>query len=215
MSLTFYYHPLSSFCQKALIGLYELGVPFDKIVVDLSNDAERAALIKLWPMGRFPVLRDAARDVSVPETSIILGYVEAHHAQGASLMPRDPARTLDCQLRDRFFDLDVNVPMQKIVTDKLRPAGHHDSFGVDRAREQLETAYGVADDWLREGPWAAGETFSLADCAAAPALFYANQVLPFAGKHRHLAAYFERLSGRASFVRVLEEAKPYWALFPG
>lgn len=215
MSLTFYYHPLSSFCQKALLGLYELGVPFDKVVVDLNNDAERAALMKLWPMGRFPVLRDAARDVIVPETSIILGYVEAHHARGVSLTPRDPERALDCQLRDRFFDLDVNVPMQKIVTDKLRPQGQHDAFGVERAREQLEKAYGVADEWLRDGPWAVGDSFSLADCAAAPALFYANQVHPFMATRRHLAGYFERLSARPSFVRVLAEAKPYWELFPG
>jgi glutathione S-transferase len=215
MSLTFHYHPLSSFCQKALLGLYELAVPFDKLVVDLGNEVERAALMKLWPMCRFPVLRDEARDVNVPETSIILSYVEAHYAKGTKLMPSDPERALDCQLRDRFFDLDVNVPMQKIVTDKLRPEGKHDSFGVERAREQLERAYGVANDWLRAGQWAAGEAFSVADCAAAPALFYANQVQPFMATRRHLAAYFTRLSARPSFARVLEEAKPYWSLFPG
>jgi glutathione S-transferase len=215
MSLTFHYHPLSSFCQKALIGLYELGVPFDKLVVDLGNEGERAALSKLWPMGRFPLLRDEARAVNVPETSIILAYVEAHYGKGISLLPRDPERALDCQLRDRFFDLDVNTPMQKIVTDKLRPEGKHDPFGVERAQAQLEAAYGVADDWLRAGPWAAGETFSVADCAAAPALFYANQVQPFTGARRHLAAYFARLSARPSFARVLAEAKPYWSMFPG
>lgn len=215
MSLTFHYHPLSSFCQKALIGLYELGVPFDKLVVDLGNEVERAALMKLWPMCRFPVLRDEARNVNVPETSVILAYVEAHYTKGISLVPRDPDRAIDCQLRDRFFDLDVNVPMQKIVTDKLRPEGKHDAFGVERAREHLDRAYGVADDWLRAGPWAAGETFSVADCAAAPALFYANQVLPFTGTRRHLGAYFTRLSARPSFARALEEAKPYWPLFPG
>jgi len=215
VSLTFHYHPLSSFCQKALTGLYELEVPFDKLLVDLGNEVERAALLKLWPMGRFPVLRDEARGLNVPETSIILAYVETHYANGKSLLPRDPARALDCQLRDRFFDLDVNVPMQKIVTDKLRPEGKHDSFGVERAREQLEAAYGVADDWLREGPWAVGEHFSLADCAAAPALFYAKQVLPFADSQRHLAGYFARLWHRPSFARVMAEAKPYLAMFPG
>jgi glutathione S-transferase len=215
MSLTFYYHPLSSFCQKALVGLYELGVPFEKRVVDLGNETERAVLSKLWPMCRFPVLRDEARDVNVPETTVILSYVEAYYAKGRSLLPRDTKRVLDCQLRDRFFDLDVNVNMQKIVTDKLRPEGKHDSFGVERAREQLQRAYAVADDWLSEGPWAVGETFSVADCSAAPALFYANQVQPIPVTRRHLAAYFERLSARPSFVRVLEEAKPYWGLFPG
>ncbi len=215
MSLTFYYHPLSSFCQKALVGLYELGVPFHERVVDLSDEAERDELSKLWPMCRFPVLRDDARDVNVPETSIILAYVEAHYARETSLVPRDPDRALDCQLRDRFFDLDVNVPMQKIVTDKLRPEGHHDSFGVERAREQLGKAYAVADDWLQAGPWAAGETFSVADCAAAPALFYAKQVQPFADTQRRLAAYFERLWARPSFARVMAEAQPYLAMFPG
>jgi len=215
MSLTLHYHPLSSFCQKTLLGLYELAVPFDKQLVDLGNEVERAALMKLWPMGRFPVLHDDERNVTLPESSVILAYVEGHYARGNSLLPRELDRAIDCQARDRFFDLDVNAAMQKIVTDKLRPEGRRDSFGVERARDQLETAYGVADDWLRGGPWATGETFSLADCAAAPALLYANQVLPFMNARRHLAAYFTRLCTRPSFARVREEAKPYWSLFPG
>ncbi|MET0791697.1 MAG: glutathione S-transferase family protein, partial [Polyangiaceae bacterium] len=169
----------------------------------------------LWPIGKFPVLRDEARGLTVPETSIVLEYVETHYAKGQALIPRDADRARECRLRDRFFDLYVNTPMGKIVTDKLRPDGKHDSFGVEQAQAQLETAYVVADEWLREGPWLAGESFSLADCAAAPALFYANQVLRFSDTRPRLARYYARLTERASFARVLEEAKPYLSMFPG
>jgi len=214
MSLTLHFHPLSSFCQKVLVGLYELDVPFSKHLVDLANGAERAALLELWPMGKFPVLRDEARGVTVPESSIILEYVEARYAR-RRLSPSDPDGALQCRLRDRFYDLHVHVPMQKIVTDRLRPADERDPSGVEQAKAQLETAYTLADEWMRAGPWAAGEAFTMVDCAAAPALFYANQVVPFGGGRRHLAEYFARLAARPSFARVLEEAKPYWSLFPG
>lgn len=211
---TLHFHPLSSFCQKALIGLYELDVPFTKHQVDLGDPDQRAALAKLWPLAKFPVLRDEARGVTVPESSILLEHVDLRATQKNRLVPRDPERALECRLRDRFFDLHVDVPMQKIVGDKLRSAGQRDAFGVEQARAQLETAYGIADEWLRAGPWAVGEDFTLADCAAAPALFYAQKVAPFAAR-RHLAAYFARLLERPSVVRVLEEAKPYLAMFPG
>jgi glutathione S-transferase len=210
MSLTLHYHPLSSFCMKALVGLYELGIPFEKKLVDLADEAERARFLALWPLGRFPVIRDEARGITVPETSIVLEYVD----RDARLIPSDRERGRECRLRDRFFDLYVNTPMQKIVTDKLRPEGEHDSFGVDAARAQLEIAYGVADEWLRDGPWALGEAFTMADCAAAPALFYAEKVLAF-GRNERLARYLARLVERPSFARVLEEAKPYFAMFPG
>jgi glutathione S-transferase len=214
MSLILHFHPLSSFCHKVLIGLYELGVPFEKHVVDLGNPAERDALLKLWPIGKFPVLEDVERGVTVPETSIILEYLDQRHGVLGRLLPSDLDRLRECRLRDRFYDLYVNVPMQKIVTDKLRPEKKGDPFGVEQAKAQLETAYAIADEWMREGPWAVGETFTMADCAAAPALFYANEVAPFA-KYRHLAEYFARLLERPSFARVLAEAKPYWAMFPG
>jgi glutathione S-transferase len=213
MSLTLHFHPLSSFCQKALIGLYELDVPFQKQVVDLYDDAQRAAFFELWPIGKFPVLRDEARGVTVPESSLVLEYIGEHYSK-RSLIPSEPDAALQCRLRDRFFDLYVNVPLGKIVTDKLRPEGKHDPLGVEQARALLETAYDVANDWMRAGPWAAGEAFSMADCAAAPALFYAKQVLPL-GSRTHLAKYYERLELRPSFARVLEEAKPYLAMFPG
>jgi glutathione S-transferase len=214
VSLTLHYHPLSSFCQKALVGLYELDVPFEKHLVDLGDPASRAAFLKVWPLGRFPVLRDDAAGRTVPESTIILEYVDREYARGGRLVPADADRALECRLRDRFYDLYVSAPMSKIVTDNLRPEGQRDAFGVEEARTQLRTAYAVADDALRGRTWAAGDAFTVADCAAAPALFYAAKVVPFAGHHRHLASYFERLAARPSFARVVEEAKPYWSLFP-
>jgi glutathione S-transferase len=215
MSLTLYYHPLSSFCMKVLIGLYELEVPFTKRLVDLGDEADRAAFTRLWPMARFPVLRDEARDLTIPETSIILEWLDERHAPEGRLIPKDRDRARECRLRDRFFDLYVNVPMQKVVTDKLRPVGMNDPYGVERARAELEAAYAVADDFLRAGDWAVGGGFTMADCAAAPALFYANQVAPFGEARPHLAAYYARLERRPSMQRVLDEAKPYFSMFPG
>ena len=215
MSLTLHFHPLSSFCQKVLVGLYELGVPFEGNVVDLHDEASRAALVELWPMGKFPVLRDEARGLTVAESSLILEYVDQHHAGEARLFPLDPDRARECRLRDRFYDLHVHAHMQKVVTDNLRPEGKRDPYGVDQARAQIETAYAIADDQVRGSTWAIGDAFTLADCAAAPALFWARKVLPFGDARPHLAAYFERLTRRPSFARVLEEAAPYLALFPG
>ena len=209
MPFTLYFHPLSSFCQKALVGLYELDVPFTKRIVDLMDPEGRAAFLKVWPLGKFPVLRDEAKGLTLPETSILLEYVDRHHR----LIPADPDQARECRLRDRFHDLYVNVPMGKIVTDNLRPEGRHDPFGVEHARAQLEAAYGILDDWMREGPWAVGEAFTMADCAAAPALFFSQKVVPFSA-HKHLAAYYARLEARPSFARVLEEARPYLAMFP-
>jgi glutathione S-transferase len=211
MSLTLHYHPLSSFCHKVLIALYELDVPFQKQIVDLGNEVERSAFLKLWPLGKFPVIRDETRDLTVAESSIIIEYID----RSARLMPSDPESARECRMRDRFFDLYVHMPMQKVVTDKLRPEGKNDRHGVEHAKAQIETAYAIADEWLRAGPWALGDAFTMADCAAAPALFYANQVVPFGPERKHLADYFSRLEKRPSFARVLDEMKPYWSLFPG
>jgi len=214
MSLILYSHPLASFCQKVLIGLYERGVPFTQQVVDLGNPTERSELARLWPMTKFPVLSDPARGVVLPETSIILEYLDQHHGNAASLLPRDPAQALECRLRDRFYDLYVNVPMGKIVTDRLRPVDQHDPHGVSQARAELESAYTIAEGWAAESTWAVGDAFTLADCAAAPALFYANEVSPFTTTHPNLARYFDRLSRRPSVARVFGEAEPYLGMFP-
>jgi glutathione S-transferase len=218
MSLTLHYHPLSSYCMKALIALYETETPFTPHLVDLSNEAARAALLKLWPVGKFPVLSDDTGDLMVPESSIIIEYLAQHHsnqAGKAALIPADPDRARETRLRDRFFDLYVHEPMQRIVGDKLRPADQRDPYGVARAAAQLEAAYAMIDDQIGAGPWAMGDTFTMADCAAGPALFYATKVVPPGDRHRNTAAYLGRLVERASFARVLAEAQPYFAMFPG
>lgn len=211
-NLTLHYHPLSSFCMKVLIGLYELGEPFEKQFVDLGDPEQRAALVKLWPIGKFPVLRDEARGRTVPESSVILEYLDAGKGR---LIPSDLDLALECRLRDRFYDLYVHIQMQKIVGDRLRPEGQRDPYGVEQAKAQIETAYTMADEQMRDRTWALGEAFTLADCAAAPALFYASKLVPFGDARPHLAAYFQRLVERPSFARVLEEAKPYFSMFPG
>jgi glutathione S-transferase len=212
--LTLYYHPLASFCQKVLVAFYENQTPFEGRIVDLADQASSAELLAFWPVGKIPVLRDRRRGQTVPETSIIIEYLDRHHPGALPLLPAEPGQALEVRLWDRFFDLYVSAPMQKIVASHLRPAGQGDPAGVDEAVGTLTRAYDLLDRHLRSRPWAAGESFSLADCAAAPALFYADIVAPFSGSHPGLAAYFDRLLARASVARTLAEARPYFSLFP-
>ncbi|MHC1949692.1 glutathione S-transferase family protein [Bradyrhizobium sp. UFLA06-06] len=220
MSLTLHYHPLSSFCWKALIALYENGTPFKPNKVNLGDPAERAALLALSPIGRFPVLRDETRGETVPESSIVIEYLDRHYPGAVRLIPEDPDLALQTRLRDRFLDLYVHLPMQKVVGDRLRPADRKDPHGVAEARAQLRTSYAILDQQLildqqrAQGGWMMGEHFSLADCAAAPTMFYGNKVEPFGDGHRQLAVYLERLMARPSFARVLKEAEPYFGMFP-
>lgn len=215
MSLHLHFHPLSSFCMKALIALYENDTPFEPHLVDLSDEAVRAAYRKMWPIGKMPVLRDEAKDRTIPEATIVIEYL-AHHFPGKiQLVPADPDLARETRLRDRFFDLYVMDPMQKIVTDKLRPAGKNDPHGVEQARTLLGTAYGILEQEMAARTWAIGDAFTMADCAAAPSLFYATKVQPLGDAHPNTAAYLGRLMARPSFMRVLKEAEPYFALFPG
>ncbi|MFG3597582.1 glutathione S-transferase family protein [Bradyrhizobium sp. RDI18] len=214
MSLTLHFHPLASFCWKALIALYENDVPFRPNLVDLGNPAERAALLKLWGIGKFPVLRDDARDQTVPESSIIVEYLDSYYRGRVRLIPEDPARALQTRLRDRFYDLYVHLPMQKIVTDRLRPEGKRDPYGVEEARAQLHTSYAMIEQQMENRGWAMGEDFSLADCAAVPSLFYGNMAIPFGEAQKNLSAYLERLKVRPSVARVLKEAEPYFQMVP-
>jgi glutathione S-transferase len=214
MSLTLYYHPLASFCHKVLIALYEKGTPFRGEIVDLADSASSAEVLSFWPVGKIPVLRDEARARTVPETSVIIEYLDQHYTGVTQLLPSEAEAALDARLWDRFFDLYVQVPMQKIVVDRLRPAGKRDELGVEEARASLRKAYALAERQLQERTWAAGVAFSLADCAAAPALFYAGIVEPFSQEFPALAAYFERLLARPSVARALVEARPYFSMFP-
>ena len=214
MALTLYYHPLSSFCWKALIALYENNVPFTPKLVDLGNPAERAALLKLWGIGKFPVLQDDGRGEIVPESSIVIEDLDRHYPGRIRLIPDDSGRALQTRLRDRFYDLYVHLPMQKIMGDRLRPDGKQDPHGVEEARAQLRTSYAMIEGQMAAGNWAMGDIFSLAECAAAPALFYGSMVVPFERGQKNLAAYFERLKARPSFARVIQEAEPYFNMVP-
>jgi len=211
--LELYFHPLSSFCQKVLVALYENHTPFEGRIVDLGDPQASAEFKKIWPIGKFPVLRDRAKDRTIPESTIIIEYLAAHYPGRTELMPRNADLAWQTRLCDRFYDLCVNVPMQKIVADRLRPAGKTDPYGVDQAREQLRTAYGLIEHEMRTRTWATGDAFTMADCAAAPALYYANLVMPL-GAYANAAAYLERLMKRPSFARAVEEAEPYRRLFP-
>jgi glutathione S-transferase len=214
MSLTLHFHPLSSFCWKALIALYENDTPFTPNSVDLGNAAERAALLKLWPIGKFPVLRDDVRNQTVPESSIIIEYLDRHYPGRTRFIPAEPDLAWQARLRDRFYDLYVNLPMQTIMGDRRRPDGSKDPHGVEEARAQLRTSYRMIEAQMASGNWAMGEAFGLADCAALPALFYGNMVEPFGETHKNVTAYFERLKARASIARVLKEAEPYFNMVP-
>lgn len=214
MSLTLHFHPLASYCWKALIALYENDIAFTPNLVDLGDPAARAALVKLWGVGKFPVLRDDARNETVPESSIIIEYLDQHYRGRTRFIADDPARALQIRLRDRFYDLYVHLPMQKIMLDRMRPADKKDPQGVEEARAQLRTSYAMIEQQMAKGVWAIGEDFSLADCAAAPPLFYGSMVVPFEEKQRNLAAYFERLKARPSFARVRAEAEPYFQMVP-
>ena len=214
MSLVLHYHPLASFCHKALIALYENDVPFVPQLVDLGNAAQRAEFLRVWPIGKFPVLRDETREKTIPESSIIIEYLQQHYPGKVKLIAENADDARETRLLDRFFDLYVHEPMQKIVTDRLRPAGSDDPHGVEHARKVMRTAFDMLEKDMAQRTWAAGENFGLADCAAAPALFYANKVMPIADHHLHLARYLERLMQRPSYARVLAEAQPYFAMFP-
>ena len=212
--LTLYFHPLSSYCQKVLMALYENDTPFTPHIVDLSDPAASAALKKLWPIGKFPVLRDNASDRTVPESSIIIEYLAQHYPGKTSLVPSDAELARQTRMRDRFYDLHVSEPMGKAVTDRLRPPGKNDPHGVEQAKAQLQVAYGMIEAEMGGRRWAMGEALSMADCAVAPALFYANKVMPLAPAFPNAAAYLARLMQRPCYARALSEARPYLALFP-
>jgi glutathione S-transferase len=214
MALELYFHPLSSFSQKVLVALYENDTPFAPRLVEFANEASRAAFLALWPIGKIPVLRDAAQDRTIPESTIIIEYLAQHYPGRTALVPADADQARQTRLRDRFYDLYVQEPMQKIVGDTFRPAEMHDPHGVEQAKALLETAYGMIDEDMATKRWVMGDAFTMADCAAAPALMYANVVVPFGHARKNLTSYLKRLISRPSFARAIKEAQPYIALFP-
>ena len=214
MALTLYMHPLSSYCHKALIALYENAVAFEPHVVDLGDPAARDAFRRLWPIGKFPVLHDDARAQTIPESTCIIEYLARHYPGPVQLIPNDPELAARVRSTDRFYDLHVHDPMQRIVGDRLRPADNKDPFGVAAAEAMLVKSYDLIDAEMAGRTWAVGDVFTLADCAAAPPLFFANKLVPFGERH-NLSAYFRRLSRRPSVARAFNEAEPFLKFFPG
>ncbi|MFL6675714.1 MAG: glutathione S-transferase family protein [Massilia sp.] len=210
MAITLYYHPLASFCHKVLIALYEHGTAFDKRMIDLGVEEERAELAAIWPIGKFPVIRDHDRKRNVPESSTIIEYLDHFYPGAAALLPQDWEAAHEVRLWDRVFDNHVQGPVQAIVLDRLTGSKRD----MARERAALATAYRMIEERMAPREWIAGDAFSMADCAAAPALFYAATLEPFPAGARHLEAYFERLMARPSVRRVLDEAKPYFSMYP-
>lgn len=207
-----YAHPFSSYCQKVLIALYENDTPFEwRLIEDAAPDvvAEHAAL---WPLKRFPVLLEGKRMLA--ESSVIIEYLDQRHPGPVRLIPSEPDAALEARFLDRFFDNYVSAPLLKIVFDSLRPADQRDPYGVDDAHGQFDSAFRWLDRTLTGRQWALGDSFSLADCAAAPALFYADWVHPIDARFSQVRQYRQRLLARPSFARAVEEARPYRALFP-
>jgi len=212
MSLVLYAHPFSSYCQKVLTALYENGTPFTSRLLAREDPAAFSEFAAQWPLKRFPLLVDDGRPVM--ESTIIIEHLALAHPGPVKLIPDDRRAALEMRFMDRFFDTYVHTPMQKIVADSMREAGQHDARGVDDARATLDTAYGWLEGRLAGRTWAAGDGFSLADCSAAPALFYADWCHAIAEKFPNLRAYRARLNARPSFARAIEEARPYRPLFP-
>jgi glutathione S-transferase len=208
-----YLHPLSSYCHKALIAFYENNIAFEPVIVDGSTFAD---FKKLWPLGKFPVLHDEARDQVVPESTIIIEYLAQHYPGRVKLVPDDPDRARQVRMRDRFFDQYLHTPMQKFAADHMRPADHRDPYGLDEARRAYRAALDMVETDLAGKTWVMGDDFTMADCAAAPALFYGNRFYgPFRDSHPTAMAYLDRLLARPSYARALEEAKPYLHYLPG
>ena len=214
MAYEFYYHPLSSFCQKAMIAFCEADADYVPMLLEHQKPETMDALRALWPVGKFPVLRDTESGRVVPEATIIVEYLAQHVPGAAHLVPSDPDLAREVRLQDRFFDLHISVPVQKIVGNRLRPENAKDPLGVKEARTALRTAYGILDDRMATRRWAMGEAFTMADCAAAPALFYADMQQPLGEAFPHAASYLERLKARPSYARVLKDAAPYLHMVP-
>ncbi|ACD15452.1 glutathione S-transferase family protein [Paraburkholderia phytofirmans] len=212
MPLKLYAHPFSSYCQKALTALYENATPFELRLLAHDDPEVMAEFAALWPIKRFPVLVDGSR--TVMEASVIIEYLGLYHPGPVSLLPADARAALEVRSMDRFFDNYISTPQQKIVYDSMRPEAERDPHAVADARAMLDTAYGWLDKVMAEREWAAGDAFSLADCGAAPFLFYADWTHAIGPAFPHVRAYRKRLLARPSFARAVDEARPYRAYFP-
>ena len=211
MTLLLFAHPFSSYCQKVLIALWADETPFEYRLLDQDHPENFEELKRHSPFGLFPLLLDNGEPVF--ESTCIIEYLALHHPGPNRWIP-DGDAGLRARFLDRFFDLHVMSNMQVPVADKLRPEGTQDPFGVNRALERLRTAYDWLETNLGDGPWAVGDVFTLADCAAAPSLFYADWVEEIGQTRPRLAAYRARLLGHPIVARAVEEGRPYRDYFP-
>lgn len=214
MALTLYFHPLSSYCHKVLLALYENETAFVGRFVDLGDPDARAKYRELSPMSKIPALHDEAAGRTVIETGIIIEYLDRHYPGPRPLFPRDASEALEARLWERLFDAYVMTSVTKIVGDRLRAEHERDPRGVAEAKATLTQVYDMLERQLVGRTWVIGEAFTVADCAGAPALFYAGTLVPFAASHPNVSAYFERLVARPSFQRVLAEARPWFRDYP-
>lgn len=209
--LTLYGHPISSYTWKVLMALYENDTPFDFVTVDQNTYAD---FIAKWPMGKFPILIDSDRKAMTTETSVIIEYLDVYYPGATRFIPKDLDTALEVRRWDRVFD-HINTTMSKVVVDNIRPDGQRDPFGVEEAKRVVHAAYGVVETQLGDRTFAVGDHFTMADCAAAPALWYAARNVPLDGKYPRIAAYLERLNVRPSFARAVKESEPLFHMYPG
>ena len=212
MKPSLYAHPFASYCQKVLIALYENDTPFIYRKLVPEDPSAMSELETHWPLRKFPVLVDNGRVVL--ESSVIIEYLLIRHPGPVRLIPADPEAALDVRIMDRFFDNYIMTPMQRIVADFIRAKADRDPLGVKEAKSGLDSAYGWLDGVMEKRIWAGGAEFSMADCAAAPSLFFSDWVHEIGEKFSNARAYRQRLLQRPSVARTIEEARPYRKLFP-
>lgn len=212
MSLVLYGHPFSSYTQKVLVSLYENATPFEFRCLGPDTPDHAAEWLRRWPIAKFPLLVDGDR--SVVETSIILEYLQLAHPGPVRLLPADPMAALDVRFLDRFFDLHVMNMMQQAVFGALSGDPAKRKEGLEIAEKKLEIAYAWLEKHLVGKTWAAGPDFTMADCAAAPSLFYADWTHRISDAFPLLRAYRARLLARPSFARAVDEARPFRPIFP-
>ena len=209
--LTLYGHPISSFTWKVLIALYENGTPFEFVTVDQNTYAD---FVAKWPMGKFPILLDSDRNAMITETAVIIEYLDAYYPGRSPLLPKEIDTALEARRWDRIFD-HLNVTMSKTVVDNIRPEGQRDPYGVDEAKRIIRGIYGVVETQLADRAFIVGDSFTLADCAAAPALWYGARNVPLDGAYPRIATYLERLKARPSFAQALKQSEPLFHMYPG
>ncbi|HRF09659.1 MAG TPA: glutathione S-transferase family protein [Xanthobacteraceae bacterium] len=213
MTLRFHFHPLSSYCHKALIAFYENDIAFEPVVLNLMDKEAAAAFRKISPFGKMPALEDTARGHVVNEATIVIEYLDEHYRGRTHFIPADADQAWQTRMWDRFFDNYLHDSMQRVVADEFRADGSRDPYTVQQCKKRIFEVYEYLDRHMKGREWV-GAQFSLADCAAAPALFYANTIYPLGKDYPEARAYLGRLMTRPSYARALEEAEPFFHFFP-